>query len=51
MRLVGVISIFSGMQAVWLLLMTLSSLVKRKKRSVEEFDDFSIEHVLELFKE
>ena len=39
------------MQAVWLLLMAVSSLVKRKKRSVEEFYDFSLENVLELFKE
>ena len=46
-----VAQIFSGMQAVWLLLMAVSSLVKRKKRSVEEFDDFSLENVLELFKE
>jgi len=47
---VGILQ-FLGMQAVWLLLMAVSSLVKRKKRSVEEFDDFSLENVLELFKE
>ena len=39
------------MQAVWLLLMAVSSLVKRKKRSVENFEDFSFENVLELYKD
>ena len=36
-----------GMQAVWLLLMAASSLVKRKKRS--SLEDFPIENLITLF--
>ena len=35
----------SGMQAVWLLLMAVSSLVRRKKRSIEDFDDLLMEKI------
>ena len=38
-----------GMQAVWLLLMAASSLVKRKKRSSFNLEDFPIENLITLF--